>query len=150
MQTSEPPYAIPQAVDADLARVLAYWKGLIRGDNEIPFWDDVNLSALPDLLPRLMLLEAFERPTRFRFALVGPDIRARYGDDLNGKFVDEIEIRDPLPYLASQSSATLECRGPTFYRGVGARGAAREYSRLLLPMWGDGRVGMLLVAFAWR
>jgi len=152
MKPSTAPYALPQQVQPDLARVLAYWEGLKRGDNEIPFADDVNLSALPDLSPRLMLLEVFEKPTRLRFAMVGTDIRAKYHGDLEGEFVDEVEARDPLRYLASQSSATLESRGPTHYR-TDAGEATRPmhgYSRLLLPMWGDGHIATLLAAFAWE
>ncbi len=44
-----------------------------------------------------------------------------------------------LKFLRAQASATVEARAPTFYRGAG-------YARMLLPMWGDGRIGMLLGA----
>ena len=152
MKQSMSPYALPEGVQADLARVLAYWQGLKRGDNRIPVWDDVNLSALPDLSARLMLIEVFEKPTRLRFAMVGADIRARYRGDLEGKFADEVEARDPLRYLASQASATLESCGPTHYRRAAGEEPhpAHGYSRLLLPMWGDGHIGMLLAAFVWE
>lgn len=149
MKRSTAPYALPRKIEAELARVLGYWRGLKRGNNEIPFADDLNLPALRDVSERLMLLEVFERPARFRLAIVGSEIKAKYHGDLDGKFVDEIEIRDPLRYLASQSSATLESRKPTYYytneKGGGSHQAA--YSRLLLPMWGDGRIETLLAAF---
>ena len=114
----------------------------------MPFWDDVKLSALPDLSSGLMLIDTFERPQRFRFASIGQHILERYGSDLAGSFADEIETRAPLKFLIAQASATVEGGTPTFFAdGVEATGGRRSgYSRLLLPMWGDGRVGMLLGA----
>jgi hypothetical protein len=38
----------------------------------------------------------------------------------------------------------VEARAPTYYRD-----AEGPSSRLLLPMWGDGRISMLLGAVAW-
>ena len=148
MQSFPVPYSLPQNLEADLARVLAYWQGLKRGEANMPFWDDINISALPDLLDRLMLIDVFNKPVRFRFAIVGDEIKAQHGGELVGKFLDELEARDPLRYLNSQSSATVESHAPTYYRSLEA--GRRGYSRLLLPMWGDGHIGMLLGAVTAR
>lgn len=153
MKTSTEPYSVPPKLQPDLARVLAYWEGLRRGEADMPFWDDLNISALPDLSGRLMLIEVSDKPVRFRCAVMGEELKARYGGDLAGTFLDEIEARHPLQYLNSQSSATVERRAPTHYRhgltkGGGAR-AAERYSRIILPMWGDGHIGMLLGAVVW-
>jgi len=147
------PYSVPSKLEAELARVRAYWEGLKRGDASMPFWDDVNLAALPDLSGRLMLIDVFDKPLRFRFGIVGKELKARYRADVVGKFSDEIEIRHPFQYLNSQGLATIEGSTPTYYRhetGGRGRSLAREgYSRLILPLWGDGRIGMLLGAVAW-
>jgi hypothetical protein len=148
MQSFPVPYSLPQHLEPDLARVLAYWQGLKRGEANMPFWDDINISALPDLLGRLMLIDVFNKPVRFRFAIVGDEIKAQRGGELVGKFLDELEARDPLRYLNSQSSATVESHDPTYYRTLEA--GRRGYSRLLLPMWGDGHIGMLLGAVTAR
>jgi hypothetical protein len=150
MPTSAGPYALPQKLEPDLAQALAYWEGLKRGEANMPFADDLNPSALPAIAERAMLIEASDRPVRFRFAIVGKAIQARYAGDLLGKFLDEIEIHDPLRYLASQASATVEGRAPTYYRSAPPeRGAAAAgYSRLVLPMWGDGHIGALLTVVA--
>ena len=146
MNASNGPYAVPQSLERDLARVHAFWDGLKRHEAEMPFWDDVKISALPHLSGRLMMVEATDKPVRFRiaFGLVGADIKEHYGHDLAGKFLDEIDAAAPLQFLVSQCSATVESRTPTYYRDDGAGG----YSRLVLPLWGDGRIGMLLVAYA--
>jgi hypothetical protein len=142
---SNGPYAVPHTLERDLARVREFWDGLKRHEAKMPFWDDVKISALPDLAGRMMMVEATDKPVRFRiaFGLVGADIKQHYGHDLSGKFLDEIDVAAPLQFLLSQCSATVESRAPTYYGDNGAGG----YSRLVLPLWGDGRVGMLLVAY---
>lgn len=148
------PFPLPRKLEPDLVRVLAYWEGLKRGDADMPFWDDVNLSSLPHLSGRLVLIEAFDKPVRFRLEVLGEELKEQHGRNVVGKFLDEIDARPPLQYLNSQSSATVESRAPTYYRHGSAKHSSSTsstdtYSRLLLPMWGDGRIGMLLGVVAW-
>jgi hypothetical protein len=137
------PYAVPSGLSSDLSRVNAYWKGLLRGGANMPFWDDVNLLDLPDLVGRMLLIDVFDRPERFRFDIVG---QALVSEEVAGKFIDEMDLGAPFEFLRSQCSATVEAAAPTFFHQGGAdqSSAARAYSRLLLPMWGEGRIGMLL------
>jgi hypothetical protein len=136
------PFAVPSRLPPDLARVHAYWRGLLRGEAEMPFWDDANLTDLPDLADRLFLVDVFQGPERFRFGVVGKDVG---GEDLGGRFLDETTLKWPLEYLRSQCCATTECAGPSYFqvRDDGP-GNKRAYSRLLLPMWGDGHLSMIL------
>jgi hypothetical protein len=148
------PYSLPVKLEADLARVRRYWEGLKRGEADVPFGDDVNLSVLSDLSGGLMLIEAFHKPVRFRLAIVGDELKTRYGADIVGRFSDEIEVRHPFQYLNSQCFAAAESRAPTYYRHEQAGGSSARaeegYSRLVLPMWGEGRVATLLAAVAWK
>jgi hypothetical protein len=148
MKLSALPFAIPAKLPSDLARVRDYWESLKRGENSMPFWDDVKLSSMPDLSDRLMLVDALDKPQRFRLNSVGAQICQRYGDDLAGKFVDEIGPKAPFEFLTAQASAAIEAKAPTFFASAADTGSRehRRYSRLLLPMWGDGRIGMLLGA----
>jgi hypothetical protein len=130
------PFALPGKLTPELGRVRDYWSGLKRHQNKVPFWDDANLSGLPGLEGRLMLIDVFEKPQRFRLNTVGKDIRDWYGADIVHKFVDEIEAKGPVAYLIAQASATIEGAEPTYYRD--------SYIRLLLPMWGNGYISMLL------
>jgi hypothetical protein len=151
MTRSVAPFSLPRKLEPDLARLRAYWDGLKRGDADMPFADDVNLSAIPVLAGRLMLIEVFDKPVRFRLGMLGEELKERHGGDIVGKFLDEIDARLPLQYLSSQASAAVESRAATYYRHGPARrgGSANAYSRLLLPMWGGGRIGMLLGGVAW-
>lgn len=135
------PYAIPTHLSPDLARVDAYWRGLLRGEAKIPFWDDAKLTDLPDLTDRLLLIDAFQGPERFRFAHAGAAIG---GKDLGGLFLDEANLAWPFAFLRSQCSATIEGAAPTCFRFEDRAAPGRPYSRLLLPMWGDGHISMLL------
>ncbi len=129
------PFPLPQKLAPDLARVREYWDGLKRGENKVPFADDVNFSKLPGLQGRLVLVDVFDKPWRFRLNIVGGDIHSWYGGDLTGKFVDELESKGPLGFFLAQASATVEAKAPTFYQD--------GFARLLLPLWGNGYVSGL-------
>lgn len=111
----------------------------------MPFWDDVNLSALPDLKDRLLLLDVYVNPERFRFNAVGKELGTSYAN----LFLDKAELGGPLAFLRSQCSATVEAKMPTYYEQAAAA-TGSGFSRLLMPMWGDGHIGMLLGAIEIR
>jgi hypothetical protein len=137
--TRKQPFAVPHDLPADLARVLAYWRGLLRGDADMPFADDLKPTDLPDLTGRLFQIDVFEHPTRFRVASVGADLGL---GDAPGRFLDEVEFNGPLAFLASQCAATVEAAVPTYYRSADGR----EGARIILPLWGEGRISTLFGA----
>lgn len=137
------PFPLPEKLDGDLAKVKSFWEGLRRAQNDMPFWDDLKPSALGALADKTFLVDVFAGPERFRFNQWDSALSKRYGEPLAGRFADEIDLRDPLGFFRAQASATVEARAPTLYRH-----AAPAYARLMLPMWGDGRISMLLGAIA--
>jgi hypothetical protein len=145
-------YLLPELLEPDLDRALAYWNGLKRGDNDVPFADDVKFSMQARLARDVILIETFENPLRFRFDLVGEDITHRYGAAITGKFTDEIDLHPPIDELTGQCRATVTRRAPTYFRHAAAGKAQPAYgigySRLLLPLWGNGRIEMLIGAVA--
>lgn len=134
------PFSVPATLSSELSRVWEYWDSLKRGENTVPFSDDVKLSALPGFEDRLMLADVFQKPQRFRLNIVGNDIRDRFGADLVGKFTDELEAKGPLMFFTAQASTTVEAAAPTYYHD--------GFARLLLPLWGGGYVSMLLGVIA--
>ncbi len=141
MTAMDNPYPLPAEMSPTLLRVFSYWESLKRGDNNMPFWDDVKLSTLPDLTDQLLLIDVFANPENF----MGKDFIVPYNESLARKFADEVELQGRLKYLRSQCSATVEGREPTLYHHRRSATSA-AFSRLLMPMWGDGHVGMLLGA----
>jgi hypothetical protein len=83
------PFTIPAKIESNLAQVQSYWKGLLRGENKVPFWDDVE----------------------------------------------------------AQCRAAVEHQSPTYFQ-ASPSSSAGSYSRMVLPLWGQGRVSMLLEAIA--
>lgn len=138
---SDNPYPLPGNLSAPLQAVLSYWQDLRRAGNEMPFWDDVKPSELPGPSGWLLMVDVFDKPERFRINTIGTELDPP-GGSLRKKFIDELALTGALEFLRSQCSATVEARAPTFYRHEGKP----PYSRILLPMWGDGRIGMLLGA----
>ena len=143
-------YSLPDELEPDLTRILAYWNGLKRGANDVPFWDDVKFSLRSRLGQESMLIDVFENPLRFRFDLIGTDLADWYGKAIGYTFLDEIELHAPFDDLIQQSKATVEGCAPTYYFQTAARTRVAEhpggYARLLLPLWGNGRIEMLLGA----
>jgi hypothetical protein len=137
MDNSTHPFPLPATLPRDLAAVHAIWLGLRRGGNEMPFSDDLDPAALSKEAGQVLLLDVFDKPERFRFSHLAGDLLLAQETALGGKFVDEVDLAAPLAFLRAQASATVEARAPTCYAGQGV-------TRLLLPLWGDGRISLLL------
>jgi hypothetical protein len=146
MTGSKHPFAVPATLPQSFDDVRNYWQDLRRAGNEMPFWDDVNLSALPDLSDRMILIDVFEAPQRFRINTLGKTIQAQYEANVTTRFIDEIEAKAPFHFLAAQASVTIEARRPTFL--VLTPAVDVQYARILLPMWGNGRIEMILALAA--
>ncbi|MBV8511656.1 MAG: hypothetical protein JOZ94_00540 [Xanthobacteraceae bacterium] len=129
-------------VERDLAQIQAYWDRLRRGENSIPFSDDLRLTSLSDTAQHTLLIEVFHDPVRFRVDIAGPQIEKHYGAPFAGKFLDEIPARGPLDGLSAQCQSVLEARTPCF------EAHKQQFARLILPFWGNGHIDMLLVAIA--
>lgn len=65
--------------------------GLEEGGERIPFWDDVNLTELSEISKNAMLIEVIENPLRFRFGIVGRTVAERYGTEIDGRFLGEMD-----------------------------------------------------------
>ncbi|HML13484.1 MAG TPA: hypothetical protein VK456_09280 [Xanthobacteraceae bacterium] len=130
-----------------IAHVRGYWNRLKRGENAIPFWDDASIAALGAFADHVLLIDVFENPLRFRIGYAGRVIVERYGAPLAGKFLDEIGLHAPLDRLNAQCVDTLTRRAPTYeHEGLPENEPVMTYARAVLPLWGRGRIEMLLGA----
>jgi hypothetical protein len=137
-------YSIPARFEAELVSIYESWRATRRGDNDMPFSDDVNLPSLGSGANDAALIDVFENPLRFRLGLAGRSIAAQLGPDRAGKFLDELQPQGLLDHLEAQCAATVRSRAPTYFR----HSSVPAYARIALPLWGNGRIEMLLVAAA--
>ena len=136
-------YSSPRNLPPRLDRARALWRSLIREPAPLPFRDDLTQTDMVDIGDDAFTLEVFDKPERFRFALVGQGLEAGGVPELEGTFLGEGPLPSPFDFLLSQASATVEAGQPTLYRNPGPK----RYDRLLLPMWGADRTGLLLGVF---
>jgi hypothetical protein len=137
-------YSMPASLEAGLVAIYESWRALRRGDNDVPFWDDLDFSALGRSGDDATLIDVFENPLRFRLSLAGRSMAARLGQERGGKFLDELEPQGFLDHLEAQCAAAVLSRAPTHFR----HRSPPAYARVVLPFWGSGRIEMLLVAIA--
>lgn len=135
------PFSLPDRLDPKLQPVVSLWERLKRSENGMPFTDDLGLSALSNLSGKPFLLSVSAPPERFRFEFLDESLQ---GVAAMGSFIDEISPDTNFGYLRAQSSATVEAARPTLLRLIEVSG--HKFSRVLLPMWGNGQVNMLLGA----
>jgi hypothetical protein len=76
-------YSIPAHFEAELVPIYEYWRARRRGDNNIPFWDDVNLPSLSNSGDNAALIDVFENPLRFRLGLAGRSMAVQLGPERN-------------------------------------------------------------------
>jgi len=132
------PFTLPDHLDLNLQPVVSLWERLRRGENGMPFSDDLGLSALSNLSTKAFLLRVFP-PERFRLEFLSEGLPGA-----TGKFIDEMEPDTYFNYLRAQASATVEAAAPTHLRLTETSG--HQFSRVLLPMWGNGEINMLVAA----
>jgi hypothetical protein len=133
-------------IEPRLRALHAYWSGKRRG-RRMPARPDIDPVEVPRLLSNLMLVSVAGDPPRFGFRLVGTEIVARYGAELTGRDLDEIDLGNELGSVRSQYEETVREAAPTYCRhAIETKGGRYlRYERLLLPLARDGvHVDMLL------
>lgn len=138
----------PQSIgDPDLRRLYAYWAEL-RGDRRWPARKDVDPAEIKALLPYIMLVDVQRDPLDFRVRLTGTEIVSRFGEELTGRRLGDIDMDGEATsifkcYADAATSGEPRLDEEEFVRNDGRY---MHYYRLLLPLSGDGTaVDMLLV-----
>lgn len=136
------PFPLPEHLDARLQPVVSLWESLRRGEIGMPFSDDLGVTALSNLPGNPFLLSVFASPERYRFEFLSESLRR---EAVLERFVDEMSPNINFSYLRAQSSVTIEAAEPTVFHLTDASGY--RFSRVLMPLWGNGQVNLLLGAF---
>lgn len=130
----------------ELRGLLAYWHGK-QGNRAAPSRADIVPGEIKAILPRVFMIDVIGSPPRFRFRLAGTLVVDRFGEEITGRFVDELDLdHRNREIIADYSEAAKLCR-PVCSRWDYTKqdGRMLRYERLLLPLSSDGRtVDMLL------
>ena len=144
MPAAEPQYEPPR-----LQRLYDYWRSKCQGDC-LPARADIDPVDIPELLPGMILVDVETRSgtRRYRFRLLGTEFVAAVGEDLTGKWLDEIgPSGNTDPVIATYDEAVATKR-PHYWESilhVEGRDHVR-YQRLVCPLASDGQTVDMLVA----
>lgn len=132
----------PEIDQARLKTLFRYWVEK-RGDLKMPAPGSIDLAELPTEIRRHAVLYRVERnqpdtPSglRFRIAAVGEALHDRYGNDAEGRAVDEILGGHQADVLTRVLESVVRDRVVHFYRTVIALagGGAVLHTKLLMPL----------------
>jgi hypothetical protein len=121
-----------------LQRLLGLWSAR-RRDGLLPRLSDLPELRSPLFAPHVAVIEVTERPLRFRYRIVGAELKRLSGMPLEGRFVDE--VRNPifrqLALAAYRKVVTGKRPTCTRFR-FGFNLLRGRYERLMLPFGTDG------------
>ena len=129
-----------------LKRLLAYWLEK-KGDRLAPARAEIDPAEIKPLLPYVGIVDIERSPLRFRYRLAGSDVARGYGEDITGRYLDEIDLNSHQHQIMQEYARTAECAEPTCSTWEYQRNDGRHlrYERIVLPLSSDGKqVDMLL------
>ena len=130
-----PPVLGPRAEVA-----LIYWQGLRRG-RKMPARADLDPTAIPKLLPGVILVDVLSDPLGFRYRLIGSDIDAISHRNFRGvRFSAVLHMRRGNRLWAQYQEAAESGR-PLWSEVpyVGADPFIRRIRHCLMPLGADGK-----------
>jgi hypothetical protein len=136
-----------------LTAMYHYWRSKCR-DKDMPSRADIHPSEMKDFLPHTMLIDVVattETERRFRMRLVGTHIVDGFGQEVTGKFIDEINTGGQMESLLEACMKSVQEKAPVYLSGVMVQqtpaGTRFSFERLGAPLSSDGQnVDMLLIA----
>jgi hypothetical protein len=144
---------VPQPTHRSLKELYAYWISK-RGTLIAPARSAIRLEEIPALLPNIALTDVVGDPPRFRIRLFGANLAAAYGEDLAGRFLDEVDFGSVSRQTTNLFAKMVrECR-PQVVRAQYTKfrdGRRIDYERIALPLSEDGKaVSMILSGCAYH
>ncbi len=137
-----------------LCHGLLYWRSLSRG-TELPRREHFNPLAIPELLPRVNLIDVVRLggSRRYRHRLVGTELVACFRTDTTGLWFDEVYTPAHLKrQLPAYERVAIDAVPNIDTISVALSGEQSRhdlvYWRMILPMTTDGeRVDLLFLLF---
>jgi hypothetical protein len=131
--------------DTRVKRAFEFWDGLREG-RELPARTDIDPQDIVQILKYVILVDVLRDPTDFRFRLAGTDVVRRFGEELTGHRLSEVDVDGKYRQIFDEYELTVTRRQPSVFTEAFTRkdGKYVQYTRLLCPLSADGvRVDML-------
>jgi hypothetical protein len=130
----------PETWHSTIRALYDYWLS-IRPPAGLPGRQHVDPTAIPRLLSHLFMVDVSRDPLRFRYRLVGTEFAILIGQDLTGRYLDEVHPGFHSLVLR-QYTAVAELGRPAYRKGpiMYAR-SDKQYlgmERLILPLARNG------------
>ena len=142
---------VSEPTQESLRNLYAYWLAK-RGVRIAPSRSAIQLDAA--LRQDIVLVDVVGDPPRFRYSFCGTRLADYYGENLTGKFLDEIDLGSvSVKMISFLTTIVRECR-PQVIRARYTKqrdGRRIEFERIALPLSEDGKtVNMILCAYDFR
>jgi len=123
--------------DPILGPAHEYWRSKC-GARAMPRRRDIDPTEIPHLLPNILIVEIIG--TRIRYRLVGTAIVKAYGEELTGKYIDEILSDERLRFAENNYRIMCGQKRPVliFNRYHSKRDAPLICTRLVMPLSENG------------
>jgi hypothetical protein len=119
-----------------------------RGAQAMPARRDFSVVELQPWLSDLHLVAV--RPEGLRFLVFAPGPAERYGAEMTGRYVSELEPAEMARDVEQVYCAAVETRAPVFSTQNLPGSGGRSWSRLILPLSDDGRTVDRLFVAMWE
>ena len=135
--------------DPRLQWLYDYWLEK-RGTRLAPRRDDMEAKDFKNILPIIYILDVVgPPPCRFRFRLTGTRFVEEYGEDVIGRFVDQIDLDDHEKPILAEYECVARSGQPSSTKWDYTKHDGRHlsYEHLILPLSSDGaKIDMLFGA----
>jgi hypothetical protein len=138
--------------DAILGPAFEYWQAKCQG-KPMPRRADIDPSQLTRLLPHLQITELLDGGARVRYRLVGTAIVTAYGEELTGRYFDDVFEGERLRFVESNYRMMFSEKRPIY---VGSRYVSRKEVelfcyRIVMPLSEDGTtINQTLTAMSFK
>lgn len=124
---------------APLKKLYAYWLAK-KGSRLAPARSDIQPAEMKPFLRHVFMLDVLGSPPRFKFRLAGTEIVNRFGEEVTGRFLDEIDLDDVTTDILLEYEKAVREAQPVYgrWRYIKRSGQYLNYERLILPLSSDG------------
>ena len=121
--------------DSRTKRLYEHWLAK-KGNRRAPRREDFQPEDFPDLLSSVFLVDVVGNPRRFRLRLVGTSIVTEYGQELTGRYMDEIDFDGVLTKVLEAYEEATRDWVPVMHHVEFTKDDARHltYERVILPL----------------